>query len=125
MPVLSGWSGDWKVYRDKTDDEILPIALKQAEQLFQPERIEARLKTFEHLTLASMQAQTDDDFHFIVLASEMMPQPYREKLEEICSGVPQVTLRFFGGDAGCRFGAKASLPRTQTVAFRNNSIPTR
>src|SRR5690606_31963671 len=67
--------GDWKVYRDKSDDEILPIALKQAEQLFQPERIEARLKTFEHLTLASMQAQTDEDFHFIVLASEMMPQP--------------------------------------------------
>ncbi|MDP0929619.1 glycosyltransferase [Paracoccus onubensis] len=114
--------GDWKVYRDKTDEEILPIALKQAEQLFQPERIEARLKTFEHLTLASMRAQTDEDFHFIVLASEMMPQQYREKLEEICSGIPQVTLRFFGmldaASAQKQVYRELKLSLSETIQFR-------
>ena len=114
--------GDWKVYRDKSDDEILPIALKQAEQLFRAERMEARLKSFEHLTLASMQAQTDEDFSFIVLASEMMPLEYRQRLEEICAAVPQVTLRFFGmidaASAQKQVYRELNLSLDKTIQFR-------
>lgn len=88
--------GDWKAFRLKSDDEVESIARKQAETLFLPERMEARLESFEYLTLASMKAQTDRDFHFIVLASEMMPAPYRNRLENLCADIPQVTLRFFG-----------------------------
>lgn len=87
--------GDWKAYQQKPADEVERIALAQAAQLFAPERMEARLRSFERLTLASMRAQTDPDFIFVVLASALMPQPYRARLEAICATLPQVVLRFF------------------------------
>ncbi|WP_169308936.1 glycosyltransferase [Paracoccus gahaiensis] len=65
------------------------------ELLFAPSRIESRLATFEHLTLALLQAQTDQNFIFLVVASEDMPDIYRHRLSEICASVPQVVLRFF------------------------------
>ncbi|WP_170293922.1 glycosyltransferase [Paracoccus limosus] len=87
--------GDWKAYQNKPAEEVEQIALEQAVHLFAPARMEARLQSFEQLTLASMRAQTDQNFTFVVLASELMPQPYRARLEAICAGVPQVVLRFF------------------------------
>ncbi len=87
--------GDWKAYQGKSEDEIQAIAHEQAGQLFTPARMEARLETFEKLTLASIRTQTDPDFRFIVLSSELMPQQYRDRLAAICATVPQVVLRFF------------------------------
>lgn len=87
--------GDWKAFQGKTDAEADAIVAERAQQLFTAERMEARLSTFEQLTLASMAAQTDQDFRFIVLASELMPQTYRDRLRQICDAVPQVVLRFF------------------------------
>ncbi len=86
--------GDWKAFQGKSDEEAHAIALAQAAQLFTPERMEARLKTFELLTLASLRAQTDQDFRFVVLSSELMPQEYKDRLQRICDTVPQVVLRF-------------------------------
>lgn len=87
--------GDWKAFQGKSDDEVEAIALEQAAHLFAPERLEARLKTFELLTLSSMRAQTDQDFKFLVLSSELMPDIYKQKLKALCDTVPQVILRFF------------------------------
>lgn len=87
--------GDWKIYQGAIEEKVKEIADKQASILFAPERIENRLATLQHLTLASLRAQTDQDFIFIILASEAMPQTYRQKLIEICDTVPQVVLRFF------------------------------
>jgi hypothetical protein len=114
--------GDWKVYQGKPTDQIEAIAQEQAKNLFAPERIEHRLATFEHITLASMRAQTDQNFHFIVLASEFMPEEYKDKLTSICADVPQVTLRFFpligAGAAQKSVFAEIGLPFSRTLQFR-------
>lgn len=87
--------GDWKAYEGKSEAEVQAVAIEQAARLFTPERMETRLKTFKELTLASIRAQTDPDFQFLVLASELMPQQYRDELARLCASVPQVVLRFF------------------------------
>jgi hypothetical protein len=87
--------GDWGVYQGVEEAEVKEIAARQSELLFAPSRMESRLATFQHLTLASLQAQTDQDFMFLVVASEDMPDIYRHRLSEICASVPQVVLRFF------------------------------
>lgn len=86
--------GDWKAYRNRTDDELESIYEEKAKELFAPERLEARLETFEHLTLASMRGQGDPNFTFLVVSSDRMPQKYRDRLSALCASVPQVVLRF-------------------------------
>lgn len=87
--------GDWHAYRGKTDAEVEAVAREQAKLLFAKDRMNARLESFEHLTLASLRAQTDQDYTFIVLASEMMPKIYRDKLLSLCKDMPNVLVRFF------------------------------
>lgn len=87
--------GDWKEFQGKSAAEADAIAAARAKELFTAERMEARLRSFEKLTLASLAAQTDPEFKFIVLASELMPEPYRARLRRLCDAVPQVVLRFF------------------------------
>lgn len=114
--------GDWKAYQNKSAGEVEQIAREQALHLFAPERMEARLQSFERLTLASMRAQTDQDFTFLVLASELMPQPYRVRLEAICAQVPQVVLRFFPitsvSEAQFQVFDKLGLALGKTLQFR-------
>lgn len=88
--------GDWKTYQGQPEGAEAELVKQQALKLFTPERMEARLASFQHLTLASLQGQTDPDFRFIVLASELMPAIYRDRLQALCDAVPQVVLRFFG-----------------------------
>lgn len=87
--------GDWKAFQAKSPEDIAAAAAAQVEALFTPERMEARLKTFELLTLASLRAQTDQAFQFIVLSSALMPEEYQKRLQALCDSVPQVILRFF------------------------------
>ncbi|CAM3188052.1 Putative rhamnosyl transferase [Paracoccus aminovorans] len=87
--------GDWRPYRGKPDDEVGRIANEQAAKLFAPDRMERRLATFEHITLPSLKAQTDQNFIFLVAASELIPEEYKARLQKICDEVPQVVLRFF------------------------------
>lgn len=44
--------GDWHAYRGKTDAEVEAVAKEQAKLLFAKDRMNARLESFEHLTLA-------------------------------------------------------------------------
>jgi len=87
--------GDWAAFRGADAEQEKAAIQDQAEKLFTPERMEARLKSFEQLTLASLKAQTDQDFLFVVLASDLMPEQYRTRLEKLCASIPQVALRFF------------------------------
>nr|WP_237066307.1 glycosyltransferase [Loktanella sp. M215]MCF7702116.1 hypothetical protein [Loktanella sp. M215] len=105
--------GDWKAYQGKTDAEVEAIATRQADVLFTTERMTARLLTFEHLTLASIKAQTDQDFIFMVLASNLMPKRFRERLENLCNDIPQVKLQFFG---------LTSASDAQKKMFRENEL---
>ena len=76
--------GDWKAYKGKSDDELAAIYEQKADELFEVSRMEHRLATFEHLTLASMQAQSDQNFSFLVVSSDRMPIEYRRRLEKMC-----------------------------------------
>lgn len=87
--------GDWRAYRGKSEEEISGIIDAQKEIIFDPARLESRLKTLEHVTLASISGQTNKDFIFLVLASEMIPDPYKSRLVKICNSVPQVILNFY------------------------------
>lgn len=87
--------GDWKGTRGLTPAEFQAVAKDRARMLFDARRMEARLATFEQLTLASIKAQTEPDFTFVVLASSLMPEVYQDRLEALCARVPQVVLRYF------------------------------
>lgn len=86
--------GDWLPYRGVKEADLEPIYATQAQKLFTPERMEARLASFEHLTVQSLRNQTDKDFTFLVVSSDRMPEPYKERLRAICGGVEQIKLRF-------------------------------
>ncbi|WP_081614911.1 glycosyltransferase [Paracoccus sp. N5] len=114
--------GDWKAYRNKSDDELEAIYEDKAAELFAAERMEARLATFEHLTLASMRAQSDPNFRFLVLSSDRMPEAYRTRLEQICAVAPQVELRFVApmhvSEAITMLAPELALNLPDTVQFR-------
>lgn len=105
--------GDWKDTRRLTSDEFQAVARDRAKILFDPQRMEARLASFEHLTLASLKAQTDPDFTFVVLASSLMPEVYQDRLEALCAQVPQVVLRYF---------PVIPTPRAQELVFEELGI---
>ena len=65
-----------------------------AEILFAPDRLAARMFYFEHITLPSLARQSDQDFRFYILSSEMLPEIYKEKLNALCQSLPQILLRF-------------------------------
>lgn len=114
--------GDWKAYRNQTDDALEAIYAEKATELFAAERMEARLATFEHLTLAAMAAQSDQRFQFLVIASDRMPAEYQRRLAEVCGRVEQVVLRFVApmhvSEAITLVAAELDLVLPDTVQFR-------
>lgn len=56
----------------------------QAKVLFDPERLSNRLDLFRNITVASLQSQTDRDFHHYILTSQGLPDWARQELEQIC-----------------------------------------
>ena len=60
--------------------------------LYSPERMELRFRHFETLTLASIAAQRDPDFTFLVLVGDSLPKPYLDRLRDITASVPQVRI---------------------------------
>ncbi|HHC29039.1 MAG TPA: hypothetical protein ENK80_00495, partial [Rhodobacterales bacterium] len=51
--------------------------------LFDPARMDERLKLFERITLPSLKAQEDGDFTHMVLSSTLMPNDYKIKLRDL------------------------------------------
>lgn len=60
--------------------------------LYAPERLARRFAAFEALCLPSVKAQTDSEFSFWLLTSPEMPRPWRDRLRDLCAGVPQIRL---------------------------------
>ncbi len=114
--------GDWKAYRNRTDDELAAIYEEKARELFEPERMDARLATLEHLTLRSMSQQTDQNFRFLIVTSDRLPAEFAARLTAICARVPQVALRFVPpmhiSDAMHQFVAEEGLNAPDLVQFR-------
>lgn len=114
--------GDWKAYRNVEDSELEPIFKQKEQELFSDERMKARFITFEKLTLASLDAQTDPDFKLFVISSDRMPETYRQQLEKLCASRPYVILRFVppmhAVDAQARILEEIGLELRDCLQFR-------
>ncbi|WP_052500997.1 glycosyltransferase, partial [Jannaschia aquimarina] len=60
--------------------------------LWAPERLEARLRSLEHVTLRTLAAQEDADFRLLVVTGEALPQPWLGRLEKLVAALPQAEL---------------------------------
>jgi hypothetical protein len=87
-------TGDWKGVSSADNELSDDFVAQRCAQMFTEERMNVRFRMFEHLTLASLKAQKDPDFIFIVLASDLMPDVYKRRLITLCATVPQAKLHF-------------------------------
>ena len=55
--------------------------------LFDADRLGFRMQLYEDVTLASLAAQTDRDFHVAVLSSSLMPEVWRKRLTALVGDV--------------------------------------
>ena len=72
-------------------------ASRQAEELFDAERLNRRFALFEHITLPSLANQSDGDFRLIILSAKQMPDVFRQRLVEMVTdhlGDARATIKF-------------------------------
>lgn len=69
-----------------------------AQTLFEAKRMERRFFLFENLCLPSLKAQTNQNFRLCVLASEDMPQVFKDRLQEVTASVPQIEVLYSSAD---------------------------
>lgn len=79
--------GGWRKTPNSSSEET-------QEFLFDEARLEKRFRLFEGFTIPSMLSQTDQDFKFVVLASQSMPESYKIRLGALCDRVPQAHVSF-------------------------------
>lgn len=60
--------------------------------LWHPDRMEARLRTLEHVSLRTLDAQSDGDFRTLVITGADLPEPWRGRLERLVSGLKGGTI---------------------------------
>jgi hypothetical protein len=72
-------------------------------QLYDETRMARRFYLFEKLTIPSLLAQTDQNFLLVVMSSDVMPEPYKERLREVMACFPDAIVDFSesrqGGEA--------------------------
>lgn len=80
-------------YFGLTDTGRAIRTLEDAERLlWNPTRMAVRFHLFEQVLLPSIRHQTDPDFTFVVITSNEMPAPYRERLADLTADVPAVRV---------------------------------
>lgn len=53
-----------------------------------------RFFLFERLTLPSLLAQTDQDFRIVIMSSDVMPDPFKERLLKVSARLPNAVVDF-------------------------------
>lgn len=91
----------WRILRNPLDPRTWlrprnPTLEEKAAYLFAPARLEARFHRFETLLLPSVAAQSQTAEH-VVLASTLLPRPWRDRLEAL-AGRHGFRLHFAGSD---------------------------
>ena len=61
--------------------------------LWAPHRLEERFRLFETIALPSIKAQTDPDFHLIIVIGDDFPAPYVERLAALVEDLPQAEIQ--------------------------------
>lgn len=86
--------GDWMGMSNPSAATDQARLRAQAERLFSPQRFRLRLLTLRLICLASLKAQSDPDFEFIILSSTIMPPEQQKMLQQACDELPQARLVF-------------------------------
>ena len=60
--------------------------------LYQPARLEERLRLFETVALPGLKAQSEQDFEFIIVTGTSLPRDARARLEEMIEDFPQARI---------------------------------
>ncbi|CTQ50228.1 glycosyltransferase [Jannaschia donghaensis] len=60
--------------------------------LWHPARMEARMRTLEHVSLRTLAAQSDGDFRTLIITGADLPEPWRSRLERLASGLKGATI---------------------------------
>lgn len=82
-------------YYGYTDTRLKPDADDAALALLYDEtRMARRFFLFEQLTLPSLRAQTDQNFHILIMSSDAMPEVYKQRLRRVTARLPQVRIVF-------------------------------
>ncbi len=80
-------------YYGLTDTRLQPDAEDAAlATLYDETRMARRFHLFERLTVPSLMAQTDQDFQILIMSSDVMPDPYKERLWHIAARLPQAKI---------------------------------
>jgi hypothetical protein len=83
---------DTKLSRHTTDE------IERFNALYDPVRMKERFYFFEKVTMPSIRAQTDPEFQIIVATSNVMPDEYKSRLEEIVADIPQIEILYSDAD---------------------------
>ncbi len=62
------------------------------EKLWNPERMAVRFHLFENITLPSIRNQTDQNFQFVIVASNEMPDKYHARLNSAVEGMDNIRI---------------------------------
>ena len=60
--------------------------------LYDPARLARRWFWFERVLLPGLMAQTDPEFTLVLMTGPDLPQPYLDRLREVCAAMPQARL---------------------------------
>ena len=67
------------------------VAAREA-YLYDPARLDERFRLFECVALPCLRAQTDPDFHLVVLVGDTFPDAYARRLEALLEDLPQAIV---------------------------------
>lgn len=76
--------GGFQVEHETVEDRI--------SYLYQPTRMEERLRLFEAVALPGLKAQTDGDFTFLIVTGSSLPEPYLKRLQALVADMPQARI---------------------------------
>jgi hypothetical protein len=76
--------GGFQVTHDSVEERM--------DYLYDPARMAERFLTFEAFTLASLRAQTDADFTFLIVTGDRMPAEMAARLERLVGDMPQAVI---------------------------------
>ncbi|WP_162998047.1 MULTISPECIES: glycosyltransferase [Brevundimonas] len=76
--VLSTTENPFVIAQRKSFDDL-------AAEVLDPARLDVRFRLFEHITLPSLDAQTQGDFTILLVAPRLLPQTYRDRLDALAA----------------------------------------
>ncbi len=93
--VTSKTLGDFNVTKNLSVDQA-------KRKMFTPERLDAKLETFQHFCLPTYRelARREERSHGLVLVSHDLPGSVRTRLEDLCASVPRLHVVEFHDDDG-------------------------